>query len=134
MSDKRKVINVENSENTLYFVTGNNNKFNEVFQEFQEANLNYDLKQLNIKTIEIQADSIKEVALFKLNSVKEKIKNSFFIEDAGFFVDVPLKGFPGVYSSYIHKIIGNEGILTLIGNFKSQKRILPLLLPYILNR
>lgn len=115
------MINIEYSENTIYFVTGNNNKFNEVFQEFQQSDLKYDLKQLNIKTIEIQAESIKEVALFKLNSVREKIINSFFIEDAGFFVDIPLKGFPGVYSSYVHKAIGNEGILKLISNFREVK-------------
>jgi XTP/dITP diphosphohydrolase len=59
--------------------------------------------------------------LFKLNSVKEKMNESFFIEDAGFFVDKPLNGFPGVYSSYVFKTIGNEGIIKLIDDFARSK-------------
>ncbi len=108
---------MKNKNEILYFITGNNNKFNEVLSFFEKENLNYFLKQKKIKTIEIQADSIKNVALFKLNSIREKINGSFFIEDAGFFVDIPLNGFPGVYSSYVLRTIGNERILKLINDF-----------------
>lgn len=108
---------MKNKNEILYFITGNNNKFNEVLSFFEKENLNYFLKQKKIKTIEIQEDSIKDVALFKLNSIREKINGSFFIEDAGFFVDIPLNGFPGVYSSYVLRTIGNEGILKLINDF-----------------
>jgi len=108
---------MKNKNEILYFITGNNNKFNEVLSFFEKENLNYFLKQKKIKTIEIQADSIKDVALFKLNSIMEKINGSFFIEDAGFFVDIPLNGFPGVYSSYVLRTIGNEGILKLVNDF-----------------
>jgi XTP/dITP diphosphohydrolase len=107
--------------NIIYFVTGNKNKFNEVFKIFQNENLNYELHQKDIDTVEIQANNIKDVALFKLKSVKEKIEGSFFIEDAGFFVDLPLNGFPGVYSSYVMKTIGNEGILKLIHDINDTK-------------
>ena len=37
----------------------------------------------------------------------------FMIDDSGLFVDA-LKGFPGVYSAYGQKTIGNEGILKLM--------------------
>lgn len=104
-------------ESTIYFVTRNIHKFNEVLDLFTKENVNYDLKQIDIETIEIQADSIKDIALFKLDSVKDKIDGSFFIEDAGFFVDDPLKGFPGAFSSYVLKTIGNEGILKLINDY-----------------
>jgi len=108
-------------KNIIHFVTGNIHKFNEVSNLFKQDDVNYTLKQMDIKTIEIQADTIKEVALFKLNSVKEKIINSFFVEDAGFFVDSPLKGFPGVYSSYVLKKIGNKGILKLINDYDNSR-------------
>jgi len=108
-------------QNLIYFVTGNNNKFIEVSEIFQKEPINFILKQSKIEPLEIQADTLKEVALFKLNSVRDKIDESIFVEDAGFFVDIPLNGFPGVYSSYIHKTIGNEGILKLITNFKKTK-------------
>lgn len=104
-------------ESTIYFVSRNIHKFNEVLDLFTKENVNYDLKQIDIETIEIQADSIKDIALFKLDSVKDKIDGSFFIEDAGFFVDDPLKGFPGAFSSYVLKTIGNEGILKLINDY-----------------
>jgi XTP/dITP diphosphohydrolase len=108
-------------ENTIYFVTGNTHKFNEGLEIFSRERLRYKLKQKDIKTIEIQAKSLRDVASFKLNSVKNKINASFFIEDAGFFVDVPLGGFPGVYSSYVLKTIGNEGILKLIDDFTESR-------------
>jgi len=110
---------MENSK--INFVTRNSNKFNEVYDLFQKENIKFDLIQSNIETTEIQANSCRDVAIFKLNSIREKLDGSFFIEDAGFFVDSPLNGFPGVYSSYIFKSIGNRGILKLIDDFENSK-------------
>lgn len=108
---------MEKKETRIYFVTRNIHKFHEILELFSKANTIYNLERKEIETVEIQATTIKEVALFKLNSVKEEIDNSYFIEDAGFFVDTPLNGFPGVYSSYVMDTIGNKGILRLIDNF-----------------
>ncbi|MFX0104335.1 MAG: RdgB/HAM1 family non-canonical purine NTP pyrophosphatase [Candidatus Hodarchaeota archaeon] len=112
---------MKQEEKVIYFVTGNNYKFNEVSELFEKESVNYILMQKDLNPIEIQADSIKDVATYKLNSIKSEIKSSFFIEDAGFFVDNPLKGFPGVYSSYVLNTIGNEGILKLIDDFNLSK-------------
>ncbi len=101
----------------IYFITGNNHKFNEIKKLFQKEELVYDLKQKTPATIEIQASSIKEVAVFKLNSVKINFNTSYFVEDTGFFIDVPLKGFPGVYSKFVLNTIGNKGILKLINDY-----------------
>ncbi|MHA2087453.1 MAG: RdgB/HAM1 family non-canonical purine NTP pyrophosphatase [Promethearchaeota archaeon] len=108
-------------ENSIYFVTGNKNKYKEGLEAFVKEGVPYGLQQKDVETIEIQAETLKDVAIFKLNSVKSKFNNSFFIEDAGFFVDDPLRGFPGVYSSYVLKTIGNEGILKLIDDYKGSK-------------
>lgn len=108
-------------ENIIYFVTGNTNKFKEGLEVFAKESVKIDLKQKDIETTEIQAENLKDVALFKLNSVKHNLNSSFFIEDAGFFVDIPLGGFPGVYSSYVLKTIGNEGILKLINDYEKSK-------------
>ncbi len=105
----------------LYFVTENVHKYDEISKLFHKEYLNFQLKQCKLKTVEIQANSNRDVAIYKLDSVKDKISGSFFIEDAGFYVDEPLKGFPGVYSSYVFKTIGNEGILKLIDNFEETK-------------
>ncbi|MFX0002576.1 MAG: RdgB/HAM1 family non-canonical purine NTP pyrophosphatase [Promethearchaeota archaeon] len=105
-------------KNFLYFITGNIHKYNEISTLFKKEKLNYILKQKDIKTIEIQAESVEEVALFKLESIKGQVNGSYFIEDAGFFVDKPLNGFPGVYSSYVMKSLGNRGIIRLIDDFE----------------
>ncbi|MHA1913331.1 MAG: XTP/dITP diphosphatase [Promethearchaeota archaeon] len=107
--------------NTVYFVTGNAHKFREVSEHFNKEVSSYHIKQKNIETTEIQAQSLMDVASFKIRSIKQNLDASFFIEDAGFFVDNPLGGFPGVYSSYVLKTIGNEGILKLINDFKSSE-------------
>ena len=105
----------------IYFVTGNKHKYLEVENLFETMELNYQLKQKDLPMIEIQANTLKEVAIYKLQSIQEDFDSSYFIEDAGFFVDIPLKGFPGVYSKYVLHTIGNEGILRLIDDFDLTK-------------
>ncbi|MHA2398398.1 MAG: RdgB/HAM1 family non-canonical purine NTP pyrophosphatase [Promethearchaeota archaeon] len=107
--------------NTVYFVTGNIHKYWEVSEHFNNEVPSYHVEQRDIKTTEIQAQTLLDVASFKIKSIKENLDTSFFVEDAGFFVDSPLGGFPGVYSSYVLRTIGNEGILRLIPDFKSSE-------------
>lgn len=105
-------------EKNLYFVTGNIHKFNEILEIFNKSNLNQkcSLFQSKIEPIEIQSESLKKIAKYKVESVLSQLNASCFVEDAGLFVDKPLKGFPGVYSAYVLKTIGNEGILKMIEN------------------
>jgi len=105
----------------LSFVTGNTHKFDEVQTIFKNYHLTYKLKQIDLNPIEIQADSLQKVAEYKLYSIKSKIDGSFFIEDAGLFIDYPLNGFPGVYSSYVFKTIGNKSIIRLIDDYEDSK-------------
>ncbi len=112
---------MKNEEKCIIFITGNQHKFNEIHSLFQEYDLKYELKQRDLSPIECQADTIREIAVFKLHNIKDKIEDSFFVEDAGLFIEHPLKGFPGVYSSYVFKTIGNEGILRLIPDYKQSK-------------
>ena len=82
---------------TLTFITGNKHKFAEISELFTNAHLNISLENKNIPMVEIQAETLEDVAQSKLASIKGKdfYTDGFFIEDAGFFVDEPLKGFPG---------------------------------------
>lgn len=110
----------EDSE-LICFVTGNQYKYKEIYALFEKAEISYHLEQKDLPMIEIQAERLKDVAIFKLQSIKENLNSSYFIEDAGFFVDVPLNGFPGIYSKYVLHTIGNEGILRLIDDFNETK-------------
>ena len=56
----------------------------------------------------------------KLKLLFQNVKKPLIIEDDGIFID-SLDGFPGPYSSYVFKTIGNEGILNLLKNKRQAK-------------
>jgi XTP/dITP diphosphohydrolase len=91
----------------IYFVTSNKGKFVEAAAIFG------DLVQKDIGYTEIQADTLDEVAAFGMKEVAARLKGPVMLEDAGLFVEA-LQGFPGVYSAYVQKTIGNAGILRLM--------------------
>jgi XTP/dITP diphosphohydrolase len=76
--------------------------------------------QKDIGYTEIQAETLEEVAAFGIAEVMERLCAPVMIEDAGLFVDA-LKGFPGVYSAYVQKTIGNQGILRLMEGEQNRK-------------
>jgi len=91
----------------IYFVTSNKGKYAEAQAIFK------DLVQMDIGYTEIQADTLEEVAFYGMKEVAARLEGPVMIEDAGLFVEA-LKGFPGVYSAYVQKTIGNSGILRLM--------------------
>ena len=104
----------------LYFVTGNSGKFKEVKEKLLP--LGFEVVQHDIGYPEIQAESLEEVAQYGVEYLEDKIDQPFIIEDAGLFIEV-LKGFPGVYSSYVFYKIGLRGILKLLdGKDKSDRK------------
>ena len=109
LSQKRKT-----GEEMIYFVTSNKGKFVEAAAIFG------DLVQKNIGYTEIQADTLDEVAAFGMKEVVARLQGPVMLEDAGLFIDA-LKGFPGVYSAYVQKTIGNQGILRLMEGAADRK-------------
>jgi len=106
--------------NTIYFITGNSGKVKEVQEKFKDFNIK--IVQKNLGYPEIQADTIKEVAKYGLEFLKNKINKPFILEDAGIFIK-GLKDFPGVYSKYVFYTIGNEGILKLLEEKENRNAI-----------
>ena len=97
----------------IYFVTGNKGKHAEAQAIF------VDLVQKDIGYTEIQADTLEEVAAYGIKEVASRLDGPVMIEDAGLFVDA-LQGFPGVYSAYVQKTIGNAGILRLMDGIEGR--------------
>ena len=91
----------------INFVTSNKGKYAEAQAIFG------DLVQRDIGYTEIQADTLEEVALYGMKEVAARLEGPVMLEDAGLFVEA-LQGFPGVYSAYVQKTIGNAGILRLM--------------------
>jgi XTP/dITP diphosphohydrolase len=71
------------------------------------------VKAANLKTREIQADDLEEIAADSAKATAEYSGRTIVVEDAGLFIN-SLQGFPGPYSSFVHRTIGCTGILRLM--------------------
>ncbi len=108
----------------VLFLTSNENKVTEANQTLSE--LGYEIEQFLInglapKIIEPQSSEIEIVSEFKIQQALELISGTNFenhallVEDSGLFIE-SLSDFPGVYSSYFFRTVGNQGILKLLEN------------------
>jgi XTP/dITP diphosphohydrolase len=97
---------------SLHFVSSNRNKYLEIQSHLQQK-YGVVVEFSNQRLIEIQSDSIKEIAVEKSKSAFALISKPVIVEDDGLFID-ELGGFPGQYSSFVYKTIGNNGIIKLL--------------------
>lgn len=105
----------------ILFATSNKHKYQEAKTILAEFGIKLGFFSCNLQ--EIQNDSIKKIALQKVTDAFNQCKKPVIVEDDGLFID-SLGGFPGPFSSYIFKTIGNKGILKLVNtkrvaNFQS---------------
>jgi len=104
----------------IFFATNNVNKFNEarmVFGEYKIA-----VGMLRVKTLEVQSDSLEEIAKTSVVEAFGKCNLPVIVEDAGLFVEA-LNGFPGPYAAYVYKTIGNKGLLQLMEKTENRKAV-----------
>lgn len=73
----------------------------------------YSVEPVDIPKVEIQSSSLETIAAYAAIIAYNHLGKPVVVEDAGLFIDA-LKGFPGPYSSYVHKTIGVQGILRLL--------------------
>ena len=97
----------------LIFVTSNRGKIASLSGAFKNFKLKTKIKALNLDITEPQFDTVKEVSAFKAREAFKIVKAPLIVEDGGFVIDA-LNGFPGVYTKYVLKTIGVEGILKLM--------------------
>jgi len=101
----------------IMFVTNNMNKVieaNEIVKSF-----GIELIPIDVKKIEIQSDSLREIAIYAAKHAYEVIRKPVVVEDSGLFIDA-LNGFPGPYSSYVYRTIGLKGILKLMEGVRNR--------------
>jgi len=101
----------------LIFVTSNRHKFEEV--KAIAAKYGAKLEMRNVPCDEIQADDLGDIAGFSAKEACRILGKPCFVEDAGLFVRA-LRGFPGPYSNYVFRTIGNEGLLKLMASVKDR--------------
>ena len=102
----------------VFFASSNVHKYEEVEKILSEFGIKLDFYQTNL--VEIQDDSLSKIALQKALDAYDKCKKPVIVEDDGLFID-SLSGFPGQFSSYVFKTIGNNGILKLVEDNRGAK-------------
>ncbi len=95
----------------LRFITSNEHKYEEIRQYLKERGI--ECQWVRMKYEEIQDDTTEAISLASAQYLRGKVEEPFFLEDTGLYVK-ELRGFPGPYSSYVLRTIGNEGILSLL--------------------
>ena len=102
----------------VFLATGNFHKFDEARRILSEYGIS--LAMLRVKNVEIQSDSLMEIAVASAVDAFNRCHLPIIVEDAGLFVDA-LKGFPGPYAAYVYKTISNSGLLKLMDNVMERK-------------
>ena len=95
----------------LKVITSNLGKVAEYQEEFKH--LGIEMEHFPYSYDEIQTSDLQEVVRKGMESLRSEGLSNFIIDDTGLFID-SLNGFPGVWSAYAQKTIGNSGILKLL--------------------
>ena len=112
---------------TVWFLTSNQGKLAEAAHHF--ANIGIAVQALEVPdgtVVEPQASDLETVAEAKLRQALAHLPHEgamVMVEDAGLFVEA-LDGFPGVYSSYVHETVGNQGMIRLLGHLQSDDPVM----------
>lgn len=101
----------------LIFITSNRRKVEEASVYLSRAGI--EIVQLNLGYPEVQSSSLEEVAIEGAKHCYAKLKKPLFVEDSGLFIEA-LNGFPGPFSSYVFKTIGNQGMLRLMQGIEAR--------------
>ena len=120
-------LDIMGDKGSILFVTSNAGKLDEAKLALHPFGLNVESFHFNEEfpeIEEIQSSELRHVAKDKLRKAVTIVKSSsnklgIMVEDAGFFIEA-LDGFPGVYSSYVHKTLGIKGIMKTLTDIKNR--------------
>ncbi|MBS7655726.1 XTP/dITP diphosphatase [Candidatus Bathyarchaeota archaeon] len=104
----------------VLFATSNKNKFKEAKAVLSKYGIKVEM--LKKRKLEIQSNSIKEIAKHSALELFKEVKSPLITEDSELTINA-LKGFPGPYSAYVFKTIGNKGILKLMKNKRDRRSV-----------
>jgi len=92
----------------MLFVTSNPGKAREA-----DEILGDDVERADYDYVEIQSDSLEEIAAHGARDAYDELGEPCFVDDSGIFVE-GVGGFPGPYSSYVYSTLGLDGVLRAV--------------------
>ena len=101
----------------IIYVTGNWAKVESAKQILEP--LGFKINNIKMDTIEIQADSMEEVAKYSAKYASDKLKTNVLKNDSGLVIP-SLNGFPGPYTHYVEDTIGEDGVLKLMEGIENR--------------
>lgn len=111
----------------IIFVTGNSHKVSEATRIM--APLGIEIEQNNCGYPELQEDTLEAIAGFGARWAANKLNCEIMVDDSGIFIDA-LSGFPGPYSAYVARTLGNERILKLLDGETNRRACLKCVIGY----
>ena len=95
----------------ITLVTGNWAKIAQAKEVLEPLGIEVD--NVKMDTVEIQANSVEEVAAYSAKWASEQLKCSVLKNDSGLCIE-SLNGFPGPYTHYVDDTLGEDGVLKLL--------------------
>jgi XTP/dITP diphosphohydrolase len=111
----------------IIFVTGNPHKVIEAKGILSP--LGIEIVQNNCGYPELQEDGLEAIAGFGAKWAANKLNREVMVDDSGIFIE-ELSGFPGPYSAYVAKTLGNEMILKLMEGVSNRSASLKCVIGY----
>ncbi len=101
----------------LTVVTNNPHKAEEIALFFRDV---AEVTHVALDCPEIRDESVGRIATKKAEFAFQVLRTPLICDDTGFYIHA-LNGFPGPYAAFVHKTIGNEGILRLMEGVSDRK-------------
>ncbi len=98
----------------MLFVTSNPGKAREA-----DEILGSDVERVDYDCLEIQSDSLAEIAAYSARDAYDHFGEPCFVDDSGLFVE-GVGGFPGPYSSYVYSTLGIDGVLRALEDLEDR--------------
>ncbi len=101
----------------ILFATSNKGKAQEAADIL--ANAGIKVRHFPFEYRELRSDSLEEIAKDAVAEAHRRCGKPVFVEDTGLFIDA-LNGFPGTFSAWVQRKLGNDGILRLMDGAESR--------------
>ncbi|MEW6036489.1 MAG: XTP/dITP diphosphatase [Candidatus Micrarchaeota archaeon] len=101
----------------VFFATSNSNKVAEATEVLGREGIA--VRHFPFEYRELRSDDLEEVARDAAAEAFRRCRMPVFVEDTGLFINA-LNGFPGTFSGWVQKKLGNAGILKIMAGVEDR--------------